>query len=156
MTRARLQSLLRSGLSHSELLIVFYLIDMCNEWGFTKEDYRSVARFFDSDPSNISRRIKKLRDLDIVKTVEYNGRTGLMVNPDYCYQGPLHLRRFRINLWSEGKFYTRKKPRYFYGPPEVESSEQTWKNLAILKNKGGRFSHIRRIELPPRTSSTDD
>ena len=95
MSRAKYHSLLQAGLSGREYLILHYLIDMCNEWGFTTETVKSITEFFDADISNTSKRVKRLIQLDAVKIVEYNGRSGFMVNPEYCYQGPLHLRRFR-------------------------------------------------------------
>jgi hypothetical protein len=149
LPRAAFHSLLTSGLSQSELLIVFYLIDMCNDWGFTTQTKKSIARFFNADLSNISKRVKKLIELDIIKIVEYNGRSGFMVNPDYCYQGALHLRRFRARLWIEEKVYTSRKPDRFYGPPVVEHSEQGWKNRAIVRDRSGRFAHIKHVSPPP-------
>lgn len=149
MPRAAFHSLLTSGLSQSELLIAFYLIDMCNEWGFTTETNKSIAQFFDADLSNTSKRVKKLKELDVIKVVEYNGRTGLMVNPEYCYQGALHLRRFRVKLWLEEKIYTEKKPDRFYGPPTVKHSEQAWRNRVIVRDSSGKFAHVKRISPPP-------
>lgn len=117
MSRQNFQSLMKSGLSSSELIIVAYLIDMCNEWGFTTECEKTLSEFFDIDISSVYRRISRLKKLDVVKKVEYNGRIGFMINPLYCYQGALHLRRFRVKLWNEEKIYTTSRPDRFYGPP---------------------------------------
>lgn len=150
MSRAEFQSLLTSGLSQSELLIVFYLIDMCNEWGFTLETNKSIAEFFDSDISNVSKRVKRLKDLDVIKMVEYNGRSGFMVNPIYCYQGALHLRRFRVRLWGEGKIYTKSKPDRFYGP-RLTRDVRPWRSRAIFEDRHGRFIHAK--NRPPEKTS---
>lgn len=148
LSRTAFHSLLTSGLSQSELLIVFYLVDMCNEWGFTTETNKTIARFFKTDLSNTSKRIKRLKNLDVVKVVEYNGRSGFMVNPDYCYQGALHLRRFRTKLWLDEKIYTDRKPDRFYGPPVVKHPEQGWKNRVIVRGKSGKFAHVKHISPP--------
>ena len=60
---------------------MFYLTDMCNEWGFTTQCEKTISAFFDADLSNTYRRIAKLKKLDIIKKVEYNGRIGFMINP---------------------------------------------------------------------------
>ena len=131
MSREDFHGLLRSGLSQAELKILFYLTDLCNEWGFTEEDHFSVAYFFDLNVDNIRKRIANMKKLSIVKTVEYNGRSGLMVNPIYCYQGKKHLVEFREKLWEHEKIYTRFRPRYFYGPPLI--SEKELQENAILR-----------------------
>lgn len=150
VSRNNFRSLLVSGLSHSELVIAFYLIDACNEWGFTTETNKTIAKFFNADLSNTSKRIKRLKDLEVIKVVEYNGRSGFMVNPIYCYQGALHLRRFRAKLWLKGKIYTASKPDRFYGPPVGFQCEQDWKNKAIQEDRHGRFAHIKNISPPDR------
>lgn len=143
MSRAKYHSLLQSGLSGREYLILHYLIDMCNEWGFTTETNKSIAEFFDTDIGNTSKRIKRLTELDVIKIVEYNGRSGFMVNPEYCYQGALYMRRFRVKLWAEERVYTKYRPGKFYGPPTVD--QQHWRNRAIVKDRHGRFAHIKNI-----------
>lgn len=123
MSRKDFQSLLVSGISSSEIKIICYLVDMCNEWAFTTEDSKSIAAFFSQDESNIRKRIANLKKLEILKTVEYNGRSGFMINPRYCYQGRKRITEFRCKLWEEEKIYTKNRPRYFYGPPLVSSDE---------------------------------
>lgn len=123
MSRKDFQSLLVSGISFSEIKIICYLVDMCNEWAFTTEDSKSIAAFFSQDESNIRKRIANLKKLEILKTVEYNGRSGFMINPRYCYQGRKRITEFRCKLWEEEKIYTKNRPRYFYGPPLVSSDE---------------------------------
>lgn len=132
LARQNFHSLFADKLSSSELIIVFYLIDMCNEWGFTTECEKSISEFLQIDVSSSYRRIRKLKKLDVVKKVEYNGRVGFMINPLYCYQGALHLKRFRANLWKEEKIYTSSRPSNFYGPPIHD--EQTFRNKAIQKH----------------------
>lgn len=123
MSRKDFQSLLISGISPSEIKIICYLVDMCNEWAFTTEDSKSIAAFFSQDESNIRKRIANLKKLEILKTVEYNGRSGFMINPRYCYQGRKHIVDFRIKLWREEVIYTKKKPGYFYGPPYLSKED---------------------------------
>jgi hypothetical protein len=143
MSRRDFHSLLRAGLTSSELLILFYLTDMCNEWGFTTQCEKTISAFFDTDLSNTYRRIAKLKKLDVIKKVEYNGRAGFMVNPIYCYQGDLKLKRFRVKLWKEEKIYTTTVPGRFYGPPI--HSQQTFKNTAIKSARSGRFAWVRKM-----------
>jgi hypothetical protein len=123
MAREHYQSLLRSGLSQAEIKILSYLNDLCIDWGFTTETSLSVANFFEINHDNVRKRIANMKKLDIIKVVEYNGRSGLMVNPIYCYQGKKRVIEFREKLWAEEKIYTRFKPRYFYGPPLVSEKE---------------------------------
>ena len=112
--------LLSPEISKTELTIVMYLLDMCNEWGFATESAKTIAEFFEADTSNTYARIRKLKKLEVIKEVEYNGRKGLMVNPIYCYAGSLRLRRFRARLWLKGKLYTKTFPGSFYGPPVLD------------------------------------
>jgi hypothetical protein len=125
------------------MCVLFYLVDLCSEWGFTTHDNKSIAEFFRWDFSNASRKIKNLKRFNIIKSVTYNGRSGFMVNPIYCYQGNMKLKRFRNRLWNEEVIHTKRKGK-FYGPP-VES-EQMWRNRAILRNENGRFSYVRAIQ----------
>jgi hypothetical protein len=129
VSRENFQSLLISGLSATELKILFYLIDICNTCGFSTEDLKSIADFFNADVDNTRKRIAKLVKLEIIKTVEYNGRSGFMVSPKYCYQGQNHLRQFRIELWQKEIIHTKTKPRYFYGPSFISDGEL--KNNAV-------------------------
>lgn len=110
---------------------------MCNEWGFTIENEKTIAEFFDLDISNIYKRIRNLKKLDIVKTVEYNGRSGFMINPLYCYQGALHLRRFRVKLWEQEKIYSSSRPDRFYGPP-LAFDRNYAKGVAALPPAGSK------------------
>ncbi len=121
MGRKEFQGLLLSSeISKTELTIVMYLLDMCNEWGFTTESASTIAGFFGADTSNTYARIRKLKKLEVIKEVEYNGRKGLMVSPIYCYAGSLKLRRFRSRLWSSETLYTKVFPNSFYGPPVLD------------------------------------
>ncbi len=121
MGRKEFQGLLLSPeVSKTELTIVMYLLDMCNEWGFTTESASTIAEFFEAHTSNTYARIRKLKKLEVIKEVEYNGRKGLMVNPIYCYAGSLKLRRFRSRLWSSETLYTKAFPNSFYGPPVLD------------------------------------
>lgn len=143
MTRKNFHSLLRAGLSSSELLILFYLTDMCNEWGFTTQCEKTIAAFFEIDISSVYRRIRKLKSLDVIKKIECNGRIGFMINPIYCYQGSIKLRRFRVKLWKEEIIYTKSRHSRFYGPPI--HSEQEFRNRAITRNRIGKFSWVKNI-----------
>jgi len=119
--RKEFQGLLLSPeVSKTELVIVMYLLDMCNEWGFATESAKTIAEFFEAHTSNTYARIRKLKKLQVIKEVEYNGRKGLMVNPIYCYVGSLRLRRFRARLWSSETLYTKAFPNSFYGPPVLD------------------------------------
>lgn len=146
VSRRDFHDLFHSDLSHSELCVLFYLIDLCNEWGFTTHDNKSIARFFKCDFSNMSKKIKNLKRFNVIKSVTYNGRSGFMVNPIYCYQGNMKLKRFRNKLWLEEVVHTKRKGK-FYGPP-VEN-EQVWRNRAIIRNKHGNFSYVKRIDPDP-------
>lgn len=117
MSRSKFHELFASELTCSEFKIVIYLLEMCAEWGFTTETEKSIAKFMKTDRSTFHKRISRLKSLDIVKKIDYNGRCGYMVNPIYCYQGPLHLRRFRVKLWNEERIYPSSRPDRFYGPP---------------------------------------
>ena len=124
MSRSTFHELFSSEITFSEFKIVIYLLEMCAEWGFTTETDASIAAFMRTDRSTFHKRITRLKALEIVKKVEYNGRQGYMVNPLYCYQGPLHLRRFRVKLWNEETVYSRSRPDRFYGPP-IKNREET-------------------------------
>ena len=118
-------------------------MDMCNEWGFTTQCENKIAVFFDTDIRNIYRRIAKLKKLEVVKKIEYNGRIGFMINPIYCYQGSLRLKRFRVKLWQTEKLYSKSHSQTFYGPPI--HSAQEFKNNKINRARNGRFAWIRGV-----------
>lgn len=125
MSRSCYRALLLSGISGSELLIFAYLLEMCIQWGFSGQCEKEIADFFSTKThsTNTYRRLAKLRSLEIIKKVSYNGEEGYMINPIYCYHGPLHLRRFRVKLWNEENLYSPSRPDRFYGPP-VKNREE--------------------------------
>lgn len=154
MSRKDFHSLLRAGLSNSELVILFYLTDMCNEWGFTTQCEKTIAAFFNVDISNTYKRLAKLKKLDIIKKIEYNGRIGFMINPLYCYQGNLKLKRFRVRLWKQEAIYVKSHSKRFFGPPVY--SDQEFKNRSIIQNKNGRFKHISHIQVNENLIKKED
>lgn len=138
MARRNFQQLFKSGIKPSEFLIVYYLIDMCNDWAFTTESAKTIAAFFEMDVSNIYARVAKLKKLEVIKEVEYNGRKGLMVNPLYCYGGNMRLRRFREKLWREEVIYDSSRHVKYFGPPVLPEAE--FRNRAIIRDRHGDFA----------------
>lgn len=118
-----LHTLIASDMPGSHLKIMFLLVDMCNDWGFTTESYGSLSEVFNLNKDNLRKRVNTLIKQDMLKIVSYNGRKGLMVNPIYCNDKPLHLKEFREALWEKELILTRYKPRHFYGPPFMETQE---------------------------------
>jgi hypothetical protein len=89
------------GIDGTDLALLMYLVLTSSSRLYIRKTTEELSTILGVHLKAVYRSIAKLRKLDYIRKVKYNGASGIMVSPDLADTASIQRRSFKYKLWIE-------------------------------------------------------